>query len=222
MITMLAIGTCFCGSFTAAQEIPSVRWKEDLGRFDREDAAHLPAEGGIVFVGSSSVRLWNLAKSFEGMPTINRGFGGSEASDAVALADLLVVKYQPKVVVFYSGDNDLAHGKSPSVVASDVERFVSLIREKLPDAKIILLSIKPSLARAALRDKQHEANLAMEKVARSTPNVRYVDVGRCLLDDQGEPRGDSFLADHLHLNEEGYRRWTEILKPILDECLNSK
>ncbi len=219
---ILVTASLLFASLLIAQQSPTDRWKEDLARFDKEDAEHLPVEGGIVFVGSSSIRLWNLAKSFPGLPVLNRGFGGSEASDAVALAERIVIKYHPRVVVFYSGDNDLARGKSPKEVAKDFERFVITVRETLPEAKIILLSIKPSVARAALRAEQTVANVEIEKIADTVPNVRYVDIGRCLLDDQGEPRPDCFILDRLHLNDEGYRRWSEKLRPVLQECLNSE
>jgi lysophospholipase L1-like esterase len=219
---MLVVAGCLMVSLASAQESPSVRWKAELDRFDKEDAQHSPAEGGIVFVGSSSIRLWNLPNSFPGMPVINRGFGGSEARDAVALAERIVIKYRPRVVVFYSGDNDIARGQSPTEVAEHYRQFVLLIREKLPEAKIILLSIKPSEARKAFRAEQTVANFEIEKIAKSNSNVRYVDVGRCLLDDQGVPRRECFILDRLHLSDEGYRRWSEELKPILTECLNTR
>ena len=53
----------------------AVRWAGELKRFDEQDKANPFPKGGVVFVGSSSVRLWDLAKSFPDVKALNRGFG---------------------------------------------------------------------------------------------------------------------------------------------------
>lgn len=190
-------------------------WEGEIARFEKLDQANPPVPDGIVFVGSSSIRLWDLKKSFPEHSILNRGFGGSQASDAVHFVPRIVVPYRPRLVVFYSGDNDLAFGKSPASVGESFAQFVRDVHSALPEAKIILLSIKPSPARAQLADQQKQANELIQRLATPDGKVLYLDVGRSLRDKEGRVRADLFLADGLHLNEEGYRLWSDVVRPYL-------
>ena len=114
-----------------------------------------PAPGGIVFVGSSTIRLWTtLAEDFAGLPVLNRGFGGSTFPEALHYLQPTVVRYQPRTVVVYEGDNDLAAGRTPQQVADDYRAFVRGVRDSLPNARIVFLAIKPSPSRWKLESQQ--------------------------------------------------------------------
>ena len=216
-VTLLAMLSLlfFSPILPAAETAPANKWKSAFDQFDKWDKETMPPTGGVVFVGSSSIRLWDLPKSFPGIATINRGFGGSEAADSAKFVEQLVIKYHPRLVVFYAGDNDLAHGKSPQTVCDDVARFVTKVRKALPETTILLLSVKPSNARENLRDKQQQTNELVQKLATGDAHVKFIDVGKVLLNAEGKPRPELFLEDQLHLNAEGYRLWTELLKPYL-------
>ena len=125
-------------------------WDEAISRFEEADKAQPPAPGGIVFVGGSSIRLWDLKESFPDQTLINRGFGGSQLIDSVQYADRIINKYRPRLVVVYAGDNDLAAGKSAEQVRDDYRALVAKIHTALPETKIVFLAIKPSIARAKL------------------------------------------------------------------------
>jgi lysophospholipase L1-like esterase len=148
---------------------------------------------------------------------INRGFGGSELADSVRFAPRIVVPYEPRIVVLYAGDNDLAFGKSPEQVAADFEAFTRLVLGRLPKTKIIFLSIKPSPLRSRLTEKMHKANAHIEAQCKSDQRLLYVDVGSALLGSNGKPRKDLFRWDGLHLNEKGYEVWNGILRPYLSQ-----
>lgn len=199
----------------APQNTVAGKWEATMTAFEKGDRENPPPEGGIVFVGSSSIRLWDLKKSFPNLPVINRGFGGSEVSDSVHYVDRIVIKYKPRTIVFYAGDNDIAHGESPEQVASDVREFVAKVREKLPETTILFLSIKPSGARANFRDKQETANAMIRQLVAEDQRFKFIDVGSVLLDKNGVPRPELFLDDRLHLNAKGYDLWNEILAPSL-------
>jgi len=206
-------------SSTAASFAPKTsspdKWEATIAAFEKSDLEHPPREGGIVFVGSSSIRFWDLKKSFPDLPVINRGFGGSEVSDSVKYADRIVTKYKPRIVVLYAGDNDIAHGESPEQVVNDVKEFIEIVRKPLPETTILFLSIKPSLARASFREKQDSANAMVKQLTDKDPNFKFVDVGKVLLDEAGVPRQELFLEDKLHLNAKGYHLWREVLIPYL-------
>ncbi|HVJ68764.1 MAG TPA: amidohydrolase family protein, partial [Caulifigura sp.] len=120
------------------------RWEAALRKHDEANAAGPLKTRGVVFNGSSSIVKWDLDKSFPGRGYINRGFGGSETSDAVHHARRLLQPLKPKIIVFYEGDNDIAKGKSPVQVADDFRRYAAIIHEELPEAQILYLSIKQS------------------------------------------------------------------------------
>ncbi len=191
------------------------RWENAIIAFEQQDKKQPPPKDPLVFVGSSSIRLWDLAKSFPDLPAINRGFGGSELADSVYFAPRIVLKYEPRLIVLYAGDNDIAAGKTPEQVCSDFQSFVRLIHDKLPKTRIIYLSIKPSLLRWASIDKIRKANALIEAQCRKDDRLLYVDVATPMLGDDGEPRRELFAVDGLHLNEKGYAVWAERLKPRL-------
>jgi lysophospholipase L1-like esterase len=192
------------------------RWEKDIAVFEQRDRQKPPPKDAAVFVGSSSIRLWDLGKSFPGVETINRGFGGSQLSDSAHFALRIVVPYQPRLVVLYAGDNDLAAGKTPEQVADDFRSFVRAVRDGLPKARIVFLSIKPSIQRWKLVEKGRRANDLIEAVCKQGEGLLYVDVGTPLLGADGKPRPELFRADGLHLNEKGYEVWASIVKPYLE------
>jgi lysophospholipase L1-like esterase len=172
--------------------------------------------GAVVFVGSSSIRLWrSLAEDFPGIPTINRGFGGSELADSVFYFDRLVPLHQPRAVVLYAGDNDLWAGKTPEAIAADFAAFRAKLHAALPAAHLFYLAIKPSPSRAKVWPLGKEANRLIAAQCAADPLCTFVDVASVLLDAAGQPRPELFREDQLHLNPAGYARWTQVLAPLL-------
>lgn len=193
----------------------SDRWEPDIRAFEARDREQMPPPGGIVFIGSSSIRGWDVAKSFPGLPVINRGFGGSQIADSVEFAGRIVIPYKPKSVVFYAGDNDIDAGKSPRQVLDDYREFVTKIHGALPDTKIIFIAIKPSLRRWNLVGTMREANQLVREYSRSDSKLAFVDVDPAMIGPDGKPRPELFVEDGLHMTAEGYRVWTELLRPFL-------
>jgi lysophospholipase L1-like esterase len=200
----------------SGQEKPAQgRWEKAIEAFEQKDQEHRPPKNAIVFVGSSSIRLWDLAKFFPDLEVINRGFGGSELADSARYASRIVVPYQPRIVVLYAGDNDIGAGKTPDRVFGDFKDFVKAVHTPLPLAKIIYLSIKPSIFRWKLVGRMREANSLIEEYCKHGDGLVYLDVGTPLLGPDGKPRAELFRGDGLHLNEKGYVLWTSLLRPFI-------
>ncbi len=193
------------------------RFAADIRRFEEADRASAPPAHPVLFVGSSSIRMWSgLAQDFPGVPVLNRGFGGSETEDVLRYADRIVFPYHPRLIVLYEGDNDLAAGKSPDRVFADLDSLVTLIHRRLPETPVAFISIKPSLARRSLLEAMREVNARMRARAAADPGLDYVDVMTPMLDGRGEPRPDIFLPDGLHLNAAGYAIWVDAVAPLLE------
>lgn len=187
------------------------RFTADIAAFEAWDRQNSAPKDAAMFVGSSSIRMWQTAESFPNLAVINRGFGGSHVSDVNHFAERIVLKYHPRTIVFYAGDNDVADGKSPEQVVEDFAEFVEFVRAQLPDASILYLPIKPSLARWQLWPTMQQANSLVQRYAEGDAQVKYVDTATPMLGSDGKPRPEIFSNDGLHMNDAGYRLWTEIL-----------
>ena len=148
-------------------------------------------------------------------PSAPRGFGGAEIADAILFAPRVVLKYKPRTIVFYSGDNDIAAGHSADQVADDFRQFMLLVRRDLPQTKLIVIGIKPSIARWKLSEQMREANRQIRELLAKDANAVYIDVEREMLGNDGKPRPEIFKSDGLHMNENGYAIWNRLLSPQL-------
>jgi hypothetical protein len=215
----------FCSALASAADMPAVtadvparpasRWDAAFASFAADDAAHPHPPGGVLFVGSSSIRMWtDLESRFTAAPVvIKRGFGGSQLSDCVKHLSRLVLPYRPRTVLVYAGDNDLAAGTPPQEVYRRFLAFVDGVHRELPQTHIAYISIKPSPARAQLLGAIRETNGLIREYAEREDSVDYVDVFTPMLDAEGRPRAELFRADRLHLNGEGYALWQRVIAP---------
>ncbi len=191
------------------------RWEPAIKAFEDQDTKASPPSGANVFIGSSSVRMWKLDGSFPKLACLNRGFGGSQLADSVRYAERIVIRYKPRTVVLYAGDNDLNSGKTPEKVLSDYRAFRDKIHGALPDTKIVFISIKPSPSRWKLRDKMIEANRLIRQEIEQGKGQVFVDVWTPMLGDDGMPRRELFVKDNLHMSEAGYQIWACLVEPQL-------
>lgn len=192
------------------------QWEDTLATFAAMDLKNKPEPGGVLFVGSSSIRLWdNLEQEFADARVIKRGFGGSRLTDCVNLVDRLVIKYRPRTVLLYAGDNDLAEGSTPEQILDRVKAFAERVHGRLPETRITFISIKPSPARQTLLNQARTANRLVEQYADAHPLVDYIDVFTPMLAADGLPRRELFRDDALHLNKAGYALWRSVIRPFV-------
>jgi lysophospholipase L1-like esterase len=210
-----------CASSVAAQPAPSRveatvdRWEKDIAAFEAADKMSPAQKGGIVFVGSSTIRRWDTASYFPDLKIINRGFGGSEMSDATRYVDRIVTPYEPRLVVVYSGDNDISGGLTSEDVAIQFERFTRAVHAKLPQTRILLIAVKPSLLRWTQIDRMRMANTIMRAYCERDDRLAYIDFDTLMLGWDEKPRRDLFVEDGLHLSPQGYQLWSAVLRPWL-------
>ena len=197
----------------------ALRWQTSLSDFASADRAHPPGRDGVLFIGSSTIRMWrSMSEDFRQIPVvINRGFGGSTLADCDHYVRELVIQYQPRQVMVYAGDNDLAEGRTPEQVLASFKHFVGAVREELPSAQITYISIKPSPARVSLIENIRRTNALIGNYLASVQNATYIDIHTPMLGPNGETRPELFQADLLHLNERGYALWKSLIAPHLIE-----
>lgn len=215
LIALLLLPQC-----TAAEKANPARWEEAIRAFEAADAKQPPPQNGVVFIGSSSIRLWTtLATDFPGVPVINRGFGGSQLPEVTAFVGRIVVPYRPRQVIVYCGGNDINEGRTPAEVLADSKALAAAIHRALPTARIAFITIGPNPARWSQIETVRRANRLVAAWAATDPRLSVIDVFSAMLGPDGLPKPDIFVEDRLHMNEKGYRIWRAIVGPHLGRTL---
>jgi lysophospholipase L1-like esterase len=192
------------------------RFEDTVLEYEAIDKQQPFPEGAVLFVGSSSVRMWKtMDADLPQVKAVNRGFGGSQFSDLLYYLDRLVTSYQPSKIFIYEGDNDIASGKKAPDILNDAKQVRENIAKALPGVPVYFIAAKPSVARWELRKKYGELNSLLAGYASNTPNTGFVNVWDPALDENGEVRKDIFLEDNLHMNEKGYAIWKKAIEPFL-------
>jgi len=191
---------------------------QDIQNFKHEDSLHKPPANPILFVGSSSFTKWtDVENYFPGYTILNRGFGGSTLPDLIGYENDVIFKYNPKEIVIYCGDNDVASSDTITAVTV-LRRFQKLysdIRAKYPKVPVVFVSIKPSPSRWNLKEKAIVANKLVQQFLKQQKNASYVDVWKPMLGKDGQPKKDIFIEDNLHMNAKGYAIWKKLIQPYL-------
>lgn len=199
------------------------RFEQAIQAFEQADEKEMPPKGAILFTGSSSIRFWEtLTEDFAPLPVINRGFGGSTLPEVMHYAERIVFKYEPKLVVLYCGENDIAENDPPTKVFQSFKKFIGETEKNLADVPIIFISAKPSPDRWNLWRKYQQFNELAYQFSTARPNLHFIDIGETLLDENGEPDTSLFIEDGLHMNGEGYDGWVKKIKPMVEELYGGR
>ena len=193
-------------------------FEDEIRAFELADQENPPPDDTVIFVGSSSIRLWDtLDRDMAPLVVRNRGFGGSQLAHLNVFARRILSPHRPQAVVVYAGDNDLdaRTGKTAEVVLADFQELVGILREDTPETRVYYLSIKPSKQRWSRWPEISRANADIRAHCAEDPRLTFVDLSTVLLGEDGEPRDDVFIVDGLHLSPTGYAEWTRVLRPLL-------
>ena len=192
-------------------------YQDAINEFKELDKASAPPTDMVLFTGSSSIRFWkSLKEDMAPYNTLNRGFGGAQIAHVNYHFNEIVKPYKPKAIVFFCGTNDLAALKSPGEVFSDFNLFYSMVKKELPETRLIVIGVKPSIAREYLIQEEKEFNELINNLAKKNASLTYVSVWDPMLTTEGKPDPSLFVEDGLHINAKGYDLWTRLVKPELE------
>lgn len=206
-----------CGVPALAEYPDPERFRGAVDAFLAAEANAPPPKRAVVATGSSSMRGWHrrIAADLAPLPIIRRGFGGSTMADVRHFLEPLVLRHEPRAVLLYEGDNDIAFGVAPAEVVAQLDAIVAAVHERLPATRIHVLAVKPSVARWHLWARMRATNALLRARAEANPLVHYIDVATPMLGDDGRPRRQLFVRDMLHLSQAGYDLWRDIVRPPL-------
>ncbi len=204
------------GAADDKKEQKSERYEFSIAAFEARDRRTPPPAHPLLFVGSSSIRMWDLEKSWPGYGAVNNGFGGSTLADSIHFFQRHIAPYKAKAILIYAGDNDMARGLDAAGVLVDFIKLTNLIESNAPDTPVIYIAIKPSIARAKLWPVMESANGKIRAFCAEKRNLYFADIATPMLSTKdGKPDPNVFKSDGLHLNETGYELWKAVILPIL-------
>jgi lysophospholipase L1-like esterase len=208
-------GVLVAGLLAEAQQPP---FYADIQAFKKQDSIQAPLQHPILLIGSSSFTMWQDVQAyFPGYVIVNRGFGGSTLLDLIRYADDIIFPYQPKQILIYCGENDLAASDkvSAKMVVDRFKTLFGLIRAKLPTTSIAFISLKPSPSRQHLMTKMEAVNKEIKTYLKGKAQTAFIDVYHAMLTREGLPMPQLFIEDNLHMNAQGYAIWKKLIEPYL-------
>jgi hypothetical protein len=220
LLSVASIGiSVYDGMRKSDSDDPAV-WEADIASFEQADRENAPPDDAVLFVGSSSIRLWHtLAQDMAPLSTIRRGFGGARMRDVVYYADRLINRYAPAKVVIFVGSNDINSSDQPmdavAIIRDGLHQLLGKILDKRADTDIFYIAITPTISSWEKWQAAQAANAAAESVCASHARCQFIATADLFLDEQGQPDQRLYQFDGLHLSTEGYQRWTRRIKPLL-------
>ncbi|HMV46373.1 MAG TPA: GDSL-type esterase/lipase family protein [Blastocatellia bacterium] len=207
----------------ASQKGDPRRYEKDIEAFLAADQTAPPQKGQILFIGSSIFRLWkNLKEQMAPLPVFNRAYGGSRTADILFYMDKVVLPYEPKIIVYYCGSNDINADIPPETIFASFREFADRVHAKLPKTKIFYVSINKAPQKMERWDWVDDANRRIKEFCEKQATLGFIDVNPALFDKDGKPRMELYLPDKLHFQEPAYAEFTRIIKPVIEQAWKKK
>ena len=197
---------------------PTNRFETGIQAYLASDRTNPPPQGIILFIGSSIFKQWtNVVENMAPLPVFNRAFGGSRTSDILERMDQIVLPYSPKVIVYYAGGNDINNREPAAAVFGRIYDFERRVHAKLPETRIIFVSIDRAPQKRDRWDVVDAANALIRDYCAATPNLTFVNMDPVTHDEKGEARLELYKDDGLHFKPSTYARFTEVIKPAVEK-----
>jgi hypothetical protein len=197
-------------------------WEKDIRKFEHLDSVETYPANAVLFAGSSSIRLWSaLAGDMAPYPVIQRGYGGARLSDFSVFAGRIIYPHPCRAIVLFIA-NDITGSeadKTPEEVRDLFLNVLNTIREKFPDTPVFWIAITPTGLRWKVWPEIEQANRLIQKACEENENTYFIPTKNEFLNTSGLPREELFRADRLHLNEEGYKVWTSVIRKELEKVI---
>ena len=198
------------------------KFESEIAAFEKLDKTEKYSDQSVLFVGSSSIRLWNtLKEDMAPYPVIQRGFGGSNSPAVLQYIKRIAYPHRFRaVVIFIANDitgspNDL----TPQASAGNFREIVRTIRVKYRKQPIFIVEITPCVSRWKYWPQIQQDNALLKSFCQKKDHLYFIETAGSYLNEKGEPRDELFREDHLHLNSEGYKIWGKLIKDELNKRL---
>jgi len=202
-------------STTAPRQTPT-RFEKEIDAFLASDKTNPPPRRAILFIGSSIFRQWTrLPEQMAPLPVFNRAFGGSQTTDLLYYLDQVVLPYEPRIIVYYCGSNDINADRTADRIFDGFHRFVEQVHAKLPQTRIFYVSINRAPQKQRRWNVVDAANQLVRDFCDKDKTLGFIDVNPVLFDERGQPRLELYQSDHLHFKEPAYAAFAARIKPVI-------
>ena len=204
----------------------NLQFEEEVSLLESLDFEEKAGEKDVLFIGSSSIRLWdNIQVDMYPYSSVKRGYGGAHFYDLVHFSERLVKNHSPKAILIFvandiTGSNDftnLVGDLSPHEVKRLFRYNYKLIRCIHKQTPIFLIETTPTPKRWKVWNKILQANKKLERFCKQVPNLYFISTRDKFIGADGLPIQSLFLNDELHLNVDGYKLWSSVIKSKLIE-----
>ena len=204
----------------------NMQFEEEVSLLESLDFEEKAGEKDVLFIGSSSIRLWdNIQVDMHPYSSIKRGYGGAHFYDLIHFSERLVKNHSPKAILIFvandiTGSNDLTNkvgDLSPNEVKKLFKYNYKLIRSIHKHIPIFLIETTPTPKRWKVWNKILQANKKLERFCKQVPNLYFISTRDKFIGADGLPIQSLFLNDELHLNVDGYKLWSSVIKSKLIE-----
>lgn len=223
LLSLLILAAIACSPVKKYTQLPQViAWDKEIQKFEQLDKTEVYPENSIIFTGSSSIKLWSTLKDdMAPFPVIHRGYGGARLSDLAVYADRIIYPHKCSAVVIFVANDIIGQegDKSPEEVGRLFSYILKTIRKKLPETPVFWISITPTSSRWKVWPQIKEANNIIRDICGKNKNTFFIPTEHAFLNEKGQPRDELFRPDLLHLNAEGYKVWTQVIKPEIAKVL---
>ncbi len=198
------------------------RWSQDIETLEQRDIVQSDPDEAILFIGSSSIRRWDtIENDMRPYRVVQRGYGGAKYTDLAVFAKRLIHSHEYiALVVFVANDvQGKAEDHSPEQVEECARYIAEVSRKHRPQAPIFFIEITPTRKRFSAWPLIREVNARLQQLSLSMPDTYFISTSDHFLDPSGNPRDELFVDDQLHLNGDGYKKWSKLIRRELDKVL---
>jgi lysophospholipase L1-like esterase len=218
-LILVAAADAYAQAAAGAPRGQEMRFADQIKAFLDQDRTAPPPKDAILFIGSSIFRQWtNVKEHMAPLPVFNRAFGGARTWEALHYMDQVVLPYRPRIIVYYTGSNDVNAGEAAPAIVERIKAFVSKAHAALPETLIYFVAINRSPDKRDKWNVVDAVNADLKAMSATTPYLRYIDLNPALFDSRGEPRTELYLPDGLHFHPPAYDLFAAIIKPVLTEA----
>ena len=222
--TALLIGglvtTCILLNVKKNKEVSEDYYDKKVAQFTMENGNF--SKGQIVFIGDSITDLYHLDDYYQDLPlrTYNRGIGGDVTGMLLKRIKVSLYDLEPTKVVLMIGINDINGGVSRDTILDNYNNILKGIKTTLPSTKVYTMSILPinsDLPAYVDVNKSTESIIAINEEIKEMANnysYQYMDLFSLVKDDNNHLKKE-YSLDGIHLSEQGFVTWTNLIKPEL-------
>ncbi|MGV3684840.1 MAG: GDSL-type esterase/lipase family protein [Daejeonella sp.] len=182
----------------------------------------------VIFVGNSLTQRWESTgadtwnKYYAAYNAVNMGFDGDKTQNVLWRLDHGEIDgISPKLAIVLIGSNHV-EGYSAEEIADGIKAVCCRLITRLPDTKILLLSILPrGTATAAAADRLNKASEQASKIA-DRRRIFYLNISKMFLETDGTVSKDLMTADRVHLTSKGYETLATAINPTVSKLMRGR